>query len=512
MLTACRRRTLLAALPPEEPIVLVEQTAKGVRITAANRAAVEAGAAAGLALNDARAACPVLRVEQADRDGDALLLARLAKAMMRYSPTVAIDGADGLFLDVDGCSHLFGGEAALIADGLARLKTAGFTARASLAPTPGAARAFASFSSKPEIVQEADLRVRIDALPIAALRLDEDRLVLLTRLGLKRVGDLRAMPRPVLERRFRSREAAHSVLLRLDQMTGDIREPIVPIAPPEPCREYLPCPEPAIHTDAIAAALGLLLARLQQRLEREGKGARHFRLSAFNTDGGSSEISVRLSRPSRDIGRISRLFTPKLDGIDCGFGIDAFLLAAAGVETIAPGQVSLVEDGDQQNAADDPAGFADVIAPLIDTLGNRLGPAAVYQLAPVESHIPEQADRRTIPGNTLGWAGWQAAKITLPKRPHRLFDRPQAVEVMAGLPDGPPKHFTWRRVKRVVVRASGPERIGPEWWLPGADKALERDYYVVEDAEGRQYWLYRHGLYSETNETVPIWYLHGLFT
>ncbi|MGN6549316.1 MAG: DNA polymerase Y family protein, partial [Pararhizobium sp.] len=82
-------------------------------------------------------------------------------------------------------------------------------------------------------------------------------------------------------------------------------------------------------------------------------------------------------------------------------------------------------------------------------------------------------------------------------------------EVTAEVPDGPPMQFTWRRVQRVVTRASGPERIAPEWWRADRRGLSVRDYFVVEDREGRQYWLYREGGFSEG--ALPRWYVHGLF-
>ena len=86
---------------------------------------------------------------------------------------------------------------------------------------------------------------------------------------------------------------------------------------------------------------------------------------------------------------------------------------------------------------------------------------------------------------------------------------------MAEVPDGPPLLFTWRRVRRRVARAAGPERIEPEWWFgaSGRDETV-RDYYRIEDANGRRYWLYRAGLYDEAGAGTggpPRWYVHGLY-
>ncbi|MEO0785122.1 MAG: DNA polymerase Y family protein, partial [Pseudomonadota bacterium] len=105
-------------------------------------------------------------------------------------------------------------------------------------------------------------------------------------------------------------------------------------------------------------------------------------------------------------------------------------------------------------------------------------------------------------------------------RPLSLFARPEPIDVLAEVPDGPPLNFVWRRVPRRVARADGPERIAPEWWqdagatadLPGPDGPKRaRDYYRIEDEAGRRYWVFRHGLYEDGRGGPPAWYVHGLF-
>ena len=95
------------------------------------------------------------------------------------------------------------------------------------------------------------------------------------------------------------------------------------------------------------------------------------------------------------------------------------------------------------------------------------------------------------------------------ERPIRLLDVPDPVDVTAAVPDGPPARFRWRRVLYDVVRAEGPERIAPEWWLSIEDKPT-RDYFRVEDEAGRRYWLYRQGLYG-VEQGRPRWFMHGFF-
>jgi protein ImuB len=80
---------------------------------------------------------------------------------------------------------------------------------------------------------------------------------------------------------------------------------------------------------------------------------------------------------------------------------------------------------------------------------------------------------------------------------------------MALIPEGPPRQFRWRGVLHQVTQAEGPERIAGEWWRQN-DNQLERDYYVVEDANRRRFWLYRAGLYGCGGAT-PQWFVHGVF-
>jgi protein ImuB len=100
-------------------------------------------------------------------------------------------------------------------------------------------------------------------------------------------------------------------------------------------------------------------------------------------------------------------------------------------------------------------------------------------------------------------------------RPLLLFDPPQGIEVIAGVPDGPPLRLRWRGAVHEVIHAEGPERIAPEWWRQqgghmGAGAArTTRDYYRIEDGRGRRLWVFRRGLYGA--ETTPAWYVHGLF-
>jgi protein ImuB len=135
----------------------------------------------------------------------------------------------------------------------------------------------------------------------------------------------------------------------------------------------------------------------------------------------------------------------------------------------------------------------------------KLGPKRVRKPQPQESHLPERA------------SGWVCAldktkpiDATVTRRPQRLLDRPEAIDVIYATPEGMPRRFVWRRAVHDIARAEGPERIAPEWWRQPSTSRL-RDYYRVEDAVGRRYWIYREGLIGDGRGGAPNWFIHGLF-
>ncbi len=507
---------IAAADPAEPPFALTERAAKGLRLAAVNAPAAAAGLAPGMTLSDARARLPGLLAEEIDRAADARALEALARWATRWSPTVAVDGRDGLTIDVTGAAHLFGGEAALMADLSARLDRAGIAHRLGLAPAPGAAWALAHAApgrlTRIEGGAEA-LPAGLADLPVAGLRLGAEARTLLRRFGLVRIGQLEGLDRSALARRFRdaggsAREAeglAERVLIRLDQAMGRLAEPLRPLAPPPEHAARLPCPEPLRDRSGVEAGLARLLARLSDDLEAAGQGARRFRLRAYRADGTEAAVEARAARPSRAAEHVARLFRDRLEDLDPGYGIDLLTLEAAGLAPLDPAPRGL---GPALGAAETDAA---ALAALADRLAARLGPEAVTVRTPVESHLPERAERASPFDGAL--PDWDAARPgPWGARPLRLLDRPEPVEAIAEVPDGPPLRFVWRRVARRAVRAEGPERLGPEWWRaePGAP-ARARDCYRVEDTEGRRYWLCRTGLYGDGRGDRPRWHLHGLF-
>ena len=484
----------------------MERTTRGLLLTAVNAEARALGLRRGQPHADAKAVAPDLESEPADPERDGTALHRLALWAERFSPSVAVDllvaGQEGLFLEMTGGAHLFGGEGALVEELERRLKAAGVPARAAIADTPGAAWALARFGHE-RIAPAGRMREALAALPVEALRLADKTLTLLRRFGLKRIGDLYALPRAGLARRFRGEEGMELVR-RLDQSLDVQGEPLLPVRPAPIYRAWRAFPEPMIDVEGVAWVLPPLVEALAQQLDRDGKGARRVRLTAFRVDGRTTSIEAGLSAPAATPAHLLRLLKERgLERLDLGFGADALMVEACKAEAARTRQGDL--------AGGDPRTGEAALAALVDRVEAKLGEGSVLRPILRESHIPERSEVWVRAGED----GPAAAPAQVEQeRPLLLLDPPEAIDAVAELPDSAPARFLWRRVMRKVARAEGPERLSPEWWIAPAGSRPERtrDYYRVEDDQGRRYWLYREGLYGrEGGETLPSWWLHGVF-
>lgn len=515
----------------QHPFALTEKGPKGIHLVAINKKARILGLTPGMRLTDARARVPGLMIDTADRTADSTALRRLAVWMVRFTPLVTPWSDDSILLDITGCAHLFDGEAGVLSTLSARLKKAMIPHRLGLASTPGAAHAISAYGDEKTILPPGGEREGLASLPVDALRLEPAAIRLLKRFGLTQIGQLYPLTRRALARRFQSRDAAGAVVMRLDQALGHSHEPIAPLTPQPDYHTQKSCPAPLLDSDGVWAGLEELAATLCAQLAENGVAARHFTLIAFRTDGTTVSQSVATATPCRTAEHILRLFRERIDRIDPGFGIDLIQLSAHGIDGQAEKTARFVSfKGDAQagppkattqQAAEGHAPDAlpadgydadavDDVARLVDRLNARLGAGAVCLTHPVESHLPEGAEAaRPFSGHfDVSPLPYTPQKLI----PLRLLACPELLKVMATVPDGPPLRITWRRVPRRIVRAEGPERIAPEWWGTGPKGRRARDYYAIEDENGRRYWVFREGLYDDQSAMTPQWFMHGFFS
>ncbi|UJW84250.1 Y-family DNA polymerase [Devosia sp. SL43] len=507
------------------PLVLYERIKGGLRLAAIDADAARAGLSVGQNLADARAMVPDITVREIDRPLLEAVFADFADWHSNASPLVSVltDAAafGDLVLDITGVAHLFGGERAMLRLLLTRLRELGYTVSGAIAPTIGAAWAVSHFA-RSQVVEAADLVPILDTLPVSALRLTPAQIAGLTQMGLKTIGQVRPRDRKPLQARF-----GLSLLTRLDQAFGLVEERMTPRLPPAERYAERRFADPIGLMDDVLMTTHDLAIQLGIRLEAEGLGGQAFHLFLYRVDHKVMTLSVNSARLSRDPDHITKLFSNRSERLsgeyDAGFGIDMIRLAVSSVSELDAVQLGAFSH----------QGVAEDLDQLNDRMSSRLGTLAVLRTQLVASHIPERA-ARLVPALAASPNPPDPLRPNL-TRPLRLLPMPEMVAINAEVPDGLPASMIWRRQSYKIEKASGPERLGAEWWRSGQrlqlvppkkpekgeeppyipnlvlfdPEASTRDYYVVEDAQGHRFWIYRHGEHQP--DEPAIWYLHGIF-
>ncbi len=491
-------------------------------VHALNRSAQRLGLYRGQPLANARAMIEMLAVVPADEKADLALLENIADWCDRFTPLVAADAPDGLFLDITGVAHLFGGEAALLENVTEKIAAQGFTVQAAIAGTSLSARALAHHANG-AIARPGEDRAAIAPLPIAALDCGEETLRALKRAGLKTIAQVAERGRAELTARLGA-----NFLTRLHVMLGAEEKPLAPRRPLPDLRAEQRFAEPVVTQAVIGKSLHALAIALCEILAREGQGLRQMEASFFRADGKVERIAVKTGAPLRDPAVMLRLLNQRLealaDPLDPGFGFDLIRLEACLAEKTHAAEASF----DTEENARWQVNF------LLDRLSARFGEQRVQRFVAQDTHIPE-AQSVAVPAQERDFSSaWIRKRQSNdpPLRPLRMLEKPEEIHfVTASVPDGPPARFRWRKAQFDVARAEGPERIALEWWQerlrdrihPNSEQKQRqklgllpkpvppsRDYFRIETREGQRFWLYRDSQYR-LNGLAPRWYMHGLF-
>jgi protein ImuB len=481
--------------PTAAPLVLCLRVGNRREVYATDSVAQSLGLRVGMTVTKAQALVPGLVVKDAEQEEDAKALERLALwALQLYSPIAAADHPSGLVIDATGAAHLYGGEAAMLADIVRRLEAGGITAKAAMTDSWGASHAVARFGTKPIYVlpagESAALLLR---LPLAALRLPPDMVLGLRKLGFARIGDLEDKPRAPLTLRF-----GPQLHRRLDQAMCRLAETVEPARMPEVIETMQMFAEPIGAAETLARYTGKLVDALCLQLEANGLGARRLDLLFHRVDSELQAIRIGTSTPVRDAKRLTRLLCDKIETIDPGFGVEQMRLCATMVEPFETKQIrtSLLSEDSETD-----------ISAAIDVLSNRVGEDKLYRFTPVDSDVPERSFSRVAPMTKATGKGWPNHW----PRPTRLLAPPEQIQTVALLPDHPPVSFSWRGIRRRVKRADGPERVFGEWWKRDAELSTVRDYFQVEDDAGERFWIYRAGDGEDAATGSHFWFIHGIF-
>jgi len=483
----------------DAPLVISQKANNALYVYALEARAQKLGLTKGQPLANARAMVQPLAIVPANEKADAALLESIANWCDRFTPLVSLDAPDGLFLDITGAAHLFGGETAMLATVIGSIARQGLAVQGAIAGTSLAAHALARYVPS-AITPPGGEAQAVAPLPITALECDDKALRALRHAGLKSVAMVASRLHSELSERLGA-----GFVSRLKVMLGAQEKPLQPRrALPDLMAEQR-FVEPIVTEETIAASLLNLAEHLSEILEREGRGARMLEAAFFRADGKVARIAIRTGEPLRDPKVMLRLLRQRLDALadplDPGFGFDLIRLEALLAEETKPATISF----DSNENARRQIGF------LVDRLSARFGDARVQRFVPQDTHIPE-AQSVAVPAqdNDFDRQHWSLTRLPgdPPRRPLRLLEKPEEISVpLSEVPDGPPVRFRWRRAQFDVARAEGPERIAMEWWR---SRGLTRDYFRVETRDGQRFWLYRDGLHAQSG-LAPRWYLQGLF-
>ncbi len=493
----------------ESPLLLTAALSQQLFIKRFSRDAYKNGIKEGMPLALAKALCPEAHVAPFTPQYDFRALVKLGKRLLSFTPIVAADPDlrkaklnaeledcspvyDGLVLDTTGTDRLHGGEKALAAKILALLDSIGIEAKIGAAPTIGAAWALSRYGRERF---QSTLRPKeaLSPFPLAALRLPQDLIQALKDVDVRKIGQLLSFPPKALLQRF-----GYALLRRVDQALGRMDEPLYPLHEQEQFRASQDFSDALSNTASIHRCLLQLVEELNGRLAGRG-----LRTSAFTFffDGVKLDCSHFQLRKELTLGvvsfkqsHVSALIHYLLENLRLPGDIYSIAAAASQIETIRQ------EQGDFVNGAENSRRHA--ARELLDHLTVRLGGSRVCGTSTRQSYIPEKGfefhpyrEKASKPVPAVPPPGG---------RPPCLLRPPRPIQAIALMPDHAPAWISWQGRRHVIISGLGPERICGEWWHDGIENAGVRDYFKVQDSNGRWLWIYRD------NDTQQ-WFLQGVW-
>lgn len=404
----------------------------------------------GQSLSTAQALAGTLRILIHDPQQESRQRDLLAAWAYGFSSQVAVFGRHALLVEVEGSRALFGTWQALQARWRDELGAMGFRHRLALAPHPLAARVLAGIEDGAVLDGLPALHARLHALPITRIGLPASIAQSMIRMGLRTLGQTRALPRASLARRFSPKLLAH-----LDALYGERDLPLNLYRPPDRFEARIELGFEVESSQALLFPLRRLTADLALYLVTRDGGVQGFQLLLEHEGHPASCIRVGLLAPERDPARLFELARGRLERAELPAPVRALALQADDLPPFVPERRELFSTRPQQSSSWDA---------LRERLRARLGEDAVHTLAAPADHRPERATHSAIESAAASPAGFNS-----PPRPAWLLHHPKL------LPDALPQVL------------AGPERIESGWW-DGQD--IRRDYYRVRTRDGQYAWAF----------------------
>lgn len=458
-LPRCALEASARYLPLAETSTVVVTAMRGRQcVIAANDQALQGGVRTGQWLTAARARVPALAAWDRDPRAESAFLNQLAVRCGRvtshvHQPEPPPDpGAGRLLLEIGGSLRLFGGLAHL--QQAVRSLVTGHDVLLGTGRTPLLAMLRARAAAHGD-------HGRTRALPLTLLELPASTLDSLAAAGLTAIGDVLALPRDGLARRYDP-----ACLDYLDRLAGRKADPRPALSLPERFTADLELPIEATHTQHLRFALNPFIDELGAMLRAADAAIATLQLRLTHAEHPSTHVALSFAAPTRDPARLSSLLAERLDTLALQAPVRALRLTSGRFLGHTPGQQDLFEDRSHDAAA---------WHMLHDRLQARLGEAALRQPQCRPDHRPARASRLVAPGCESG-------QSPAAQRPAWLLP-------------------TLQHLARPPRLVAGPECIESGWW----ETDQRRDYYVGQEQSGRRVWVYREA------RPPHRWFLHGVF-
>jgi protein ImuB len=431
---------------------------------------------------------------------------------LQFTPLVArLETA--LVLEISTSERLFGGRATL----LGKLLNPDFLEQNQPSALMKYAQGATSLIAFGRLLCDTELTV--DVLPLRTLVAARPHLPTLARLGLRNWGQLRAMPRGGLVRRFGT-----GLVDAMDRAYGSSPEVYPWLSLPEVFDAPLELTSSVETAAAMLFGARRLLTQLQVWLrarqqgvlalelvwELDARRSNALHVDAHHRGGGQGRLELRTAQATQDVAHLARLLAEQLAQVSLPAPVLNLRLRSLQTLPVAGESGSLLPDDVRQG---------DSLHQLIERLGARLGPAQVRCVTHHADHRPERMQSWCAAAGPLQTAPSPGSKNAIKNRAiNAYFTRATGQFYSQGSPDWAlyPSWLLATPLRLKVVQGTpfyqgrltlltGPQRL-EAGWLEGDTGCAMRDYYMARSASVGLVWVYRERLGHQA-----CWYLHGLY-
>tara|TARA_B110000046_G_scaffold155278_1_gene165559 strand:- start:6964 stop:8448 length:1485 start_codon:yes stop_codon:yes gene_type:complete len=458
----------------QKPIAIVSLQKNIQRVLCCNTQAEAWGIEPNLSISTALALCPELEVLPRQIEQEQQLLQQLALVAYSFSPVVILNDSK-IWLEISGCQQLFKGYDALLQALKNRLRYQSVTAVNGIGQNPLVAKLLCRSEFETQLPDQTAIQRRLVNTALSLLTSNRKQQQSFKQLGLSTIGDLLALPRSALSRRFNS-----ELMLTIAQLNNE--KPLIStyFQPANTFRDLIQNPQGIFNKESLLFPMKTLLQRLCEYLMARQCHCREIEWCFEPLIGESQKMQIQLSGSQNNWSTLLMLSRLQLERLELPRSIEQIILFSDQFIEAPMGVFNLDLFDNQQTAQQS--------CELIDSLNARLGLDALSQPILNQDYLPEQASTLATPGKYSSTAPNEKLKAP---QPLWLLTDPAPVQMRN-------QQLYWRQPLSII---SGPERLCGNWW----QSEQQRDYYLASDSKGARYWLFR-----ETSS--QRWFVHGLFS